>query len=224
MKELPYLKFNASEWITGNITLEDFYTQGVFINICALYWFKSGQMETTEIKRRLKCKQATIDLLFANGHIKADGDNIKISFLDEQFEERGHISKINSKNGSKGGAPKGNNNAKNEEINKRPLNGIQPKTSNIEEEKNKNKNREEKRVETLPDFENCFDEIWKEQMQMVHKGKDLGRAIRESYAHLTSDPQRFATSEVSDYKKVVNSWLSKMSIQKLEATKKDWKL
>jgi hypothetical protein len=64
------------------------------------------------------------------------------------------------------------------------------------------------RVKTLAEFENCFDEIWKEQMQMIHKGKDLGRAIQESYAHLTSDPLRFAVSEVSDYKKVVNSWLS----------------
>jgi hypothetical protein len=145
MKELPYLKFNAAEWITGNITLEDFYTQGVFINICALYWFKSGCLETSEIKRRLKCKQATIDLLFNNGHIKSEGDHIKISFLDEQFVERGHISKINSQNAKKGGAPKGNSNAKKQENNNRTVDFEQPKTTNIE----KNKNIEEENREDL---------------------------------------------------------------------------
>jgi hypothetical protein len=139
-KELPYFKFNASEWISGEITLEDLVTQGAFINICAYYWFKSGCITLTEIKRRLKLKQPTIDSLVTGGHIKVDGDAIEITFLREQFDERGHISKRNSENGKKGGAPKGNSNAKNEEKNNRE----QPKTSNIEREEEENKNRKEK--------------------------------------------------------------------------------
>jgi len=137
-KELPYFKFNASEWISGEITLEDLTTQGAFINICAFYWFKSGCLTLTEIKRRLKLKQATIDKLVHANHIKVNGGSIEISFLRQQFDERGHISRRNSENGKKGGAPKGNLNAKNQEKNNRE----QPETNNIEEEKNKN--REEK--------------------------------------------------------------------------------
>ena len=37
-KSLPYFKFFCSEWSDGDITLEDYQTQGLFINICAYYW------------------------------------------------------------------------------------------------------------------------------------------------------------------------------------------
>ena len=145
-KELPYFKFNASEWISGEITLESLETQGAFINICAFYWFKSGCLTLTEIKRRLKLKQPTINRLVDSNHIKVVDDMIEISFLREQFDERGMISKRNSNNGRKGGAPVGNKNAKIEpETQKKTSenNREQAKTSNIEEEENKK--REEKK-------------------------------------------------------------------------------
>lgn len=145
MKELPYFKFNCSEWISGSITLEDLTTQGAFINICAYYWFKSGNITLTEINRRLKLKQATINRLVDGNHIKLNGDIIEISFLREQFNERGMISDRNSKNGSKGGAPKGNKNAQKN-------NPEQPKTSNKEEEIEIEEEKEEKNgaAEPLP--------------------------------------------------------------------------
>lgn len=139
MKELPYFKFYCSEWISGSITLESMSTQGLFINICALYWFKSGQLNTSEIKRRIRVKQADFDSLVDSGLIKIDQDLVKISFLDEQMHQRNVVSKTNSYNGSLGGAPKGNKNAiKN--------NRKQPKTTNIEEEEEKNRKREERKV------------------------------------------------------------------------------
>lgn len=138
MKELPYFKFNCSEWISGSITLESLQIQGAFINICAYYWFKSGSLTLSEIKRRVNLKQAIINRLVEIDVIKVDGDSIKISFLDEQFEERGHRAEINKINGSKGGAPKGNKNAI--KINQRVV-LKQPKTTNIEEEKEKKENK-----------------------------------------------------------------------------------
>lgn len=135
-KELPYFKFNCSEWISGGITLEPLDVQGAFINICAHYWFKSGCLKLSEINRRLKLKQATINRLIDGNHIKVTDDLIEITFLRDQFNERGHISERNSKNGSKGGAPKGNKNA---EKNNRE----QPKTTNIEEEKEKEEEKNE---------------------------------------------------------------------------------
>lgn len=140
-KELPYFKFDCAQWISGGITLEDLQTQGAFINICAYYWFKSGDLTLSEIKRRVKLKQPTINRLVESGVIKVDGDYIKISFLDQQFEERQHVSRRNSENAKKGGAPKGNLNAKKEEKNNRPLSEKQPKTTNIEEEQNKKENK-----------------------------------------------------------------------------------
>jgi hypothetical protein len=38
--------------------------------------------------------------------MQINGDNISIKFLDEQLNERGYISQVNSVNGSKGGRPK----------------------------------------------------------------------------------------------------------------------
>lgn len=148
-KELPYFKFDCAEWISGEITLEDLSTQGLFINICAYYWFKSGCLTLTEIKRRVKCKPANIQSLIDSGLIKVDGENIKVSFLDEQFEERGHKSKINSLNGSMGGAPKGNKNA---QKNNQSVESEQPKSTNIEENKKRIRTEEKEKREELPDF------------------------------------------------------------------------
>lgn len=49
---------------------------------------------------------------------------------------------------------------------------------------------------------------WMETMQMVHRGKNIDQAIKESYAHLIADEDRLKNSDVSDFKRLVNSWLS----------------
>jgi len=106
-KELPYFKFHVSEWINGNITLEDYYTQGVFTNICAYYWFRSGNLTITELKRRLsKVKPTAFDSLIESGIISIENDFLHIAFLDEQLSERSGKSVINKANGSLGGRPK----------------------------------------------------------------------------------------------------------------------
>jgi hypothetical protein len=224
MKELPYFKFNCSEWMHGDITLEDFQVQGVFINICAYYWFKSGCLKTSEIKPRLKCKQATIDLLLENGHLKEvfAGENgtesfIKISFLDQQFAERGHISKINSENAKKGGAPKGNSNAKKQENNNQSVELKQPKTTNIEEEKNKKENREERERETrapkdLNWFKKNLNEMLLDQLPSDKK-KNLGRAIEESFLFLASDPVRLSMADSKECMQLLMKWLSNMKTE-----------
>lgn len=148
-KDLPYFKFNAAEYLNGNITLEDLQTQGVFINICCYYWFKSGCLTLTEIKRRVKCKESLITNLINSNLIKIDGDAVKISFLDEQLQERGEISKINSINGKRGGAPKGNSNAKKAEIINPETTEKQPKTTNKEKRREEEKREEERREDSV---------------------------------------------------------------------------
>lgn len=106
-KELPYFKFDVAEWINGNITLESYSTQGLFINICSHYWFKSGLLSLSEIKRRLSNGLSDdFNSLIENGIIHVENDMIRIKFLDEQLQERNDLSKKNSLNGSKGGRPK----------------------------------------------------------------------------------------------------------------------
>lgn len=136
-KDLPYFKFDAAEWINGNITLEDFYLQGVFINVCAYYWFKLGDLKLTEVKRRLTNIQPTaLNSLIESGLLHIENDKLRIGFLDEQLAERTKKSAINSENGRKGGAPKGNNNnRKSTESQAVKSTQSQPKLSNIEEKR-----------------------------------------------------------------------------------------
>lgn len=57
-------------------------------------------------------------------------------------------------------------------------------------------------------FKSCFDEMYLEELKMVHKGKDIQQAILESYAHLAADKQRIKRADQSDCKKLLNTWLT----------------
>jgi hypothetical protein len=98
-KELPYFKFFCSEWSDGDITLEDYNLQGFFINICAYYWSNECFLSLEKLKKRFRQDAELIDLLIKNNLIKVKKENVNISFLDEQKEER----KLNSKSKSKAG-------------------------------------------------------------------------------------------------------------------------
>jgi hypothetical protein len=99
-KELPYFKFFISEWSDGDITLEDFETQGLFINLCAYYWSNECEVTLKKAKKKFKlCNPKSFDLLIESDIIKINGDFIAINFLNEQKLER----KTESVNKSKGG-------------------------------------------------------------------------------------------------------------------------
>jgi len=105
-KEIPYFKFYTAEWSNGNITLEDYECQGLFINICAYYWSKDCELKLTILLKRFRGFESQINILIESGIIKNEGENISISFLNEQMESK-EVQKItNQKNGSKGGRPK----------------------------------------------------------------------------------------------------------------------
>jgi hypothetical protein len=105
-KDLPYFKFFCSEWSDGDITLEDYKTQGLFINICAYYWSNECNVELSKLKKKFKESETEIDYLIKENLIKVFRNKIQINFLDEQLKERKNKSKVNSINGSKGGRPK----------------------------------------------------------------------------------------------------------------------
>ena len=52
-KELPFFKFNASEWITGNISFESYELQGLFIKLCAEYWNRNNEMTKEDAIRAI---------------------------------------------------------------------------------------------------------------------------------------------------------------------------
>ena len=98
-KDLPYFKFISSEWNDGDITLCSLEAQGLFINLCALYWSKEGVLSYGKTKRRFNgCNTTVWDELIDDKIIEIDDDMIVIRFLDQQFEERQIISEKNRQN------------------------------------------------------------------------------------------------------------------------------
>ena len=97
-KDLPYFKFFCSEWSDGDITLENYEIQGLFINICSYYWSNNCELELSKLNKRFK-NDFNIETLIENNIIKINGSFISISFLDKQLIEREQQSALKSKGG-----------------------------------------------------------------------------------------------------------------------------
>jgi hypothetical protein len=100
-KDLPYFKFFCSEWNDGDITLEDYRIQGLFINICSYYWSNNCDVSIKKLKKKFKDESKSIDYLIKERLIKIDSNNVVISFLIEQLGERDSLSSQNSVNAKK---------------------------------------------------------------------------------------------------------------------------
>ena len=145
-KDLPYFKFFCSEWNDGDITLEDFKIQGLFINICSYYWSNECYVSLDKLKKRFKHNVEDIEYLLKIGIIYNEGGYLDVHFLDEQQQDRKLKSKTNSVNGSKGGRPK---KAIESENKPNALNSLSETKGNKrrEEKKREEKKREEKKRE-----------------------------------------------------------------------------
>lgn len=98
-KSLPYFKFFCSEWSDGDITLEDYQTQGLFINICAYYWSNECVVELSKLKKKFRGYESLIDEIIDSNLIKLQDGFISISFLNEQQIEREQQFIVKSKGG-----------------------------------------------------------------------------------------------------------------------------
>ena len=195
-KELPYFKFHATEWMTGNIVYESLEVQGLFINICALYWKNLGVLSEKEIEVRFK-KKSLISSLSDRFYSVTDGF-ISITFLDEQLIERQKLSETNSKNGSLGGKPKVKRTVT--ETN-RPQSETKANQSNIEEEREVEKEKEieeEREQEGFSSFEILdkypFDEFWN-----TYDKKNDREACEKKFAKLTEKEKELIWGHVPKY-------------------------
>lgn len=83
-KELPYFKFYTSEWLNGDITLEDFELQGLFISVCAYYWHKECVVTYEQVSKKFRTNLLT-DLSPEFFQVDEETNYLTIKFLDEQF-------------------------------------------------------------------------------------------------------------------------------------------
>jgi len=96
-KELPYFKFDVSEWLLGDISDESLNMQGAFIRCCALYWAANGDLNITKLNR--KVHKTTLKSLINGGYIDVDNESVLISFLDEQLSQFSDLQQKRSKAG-----------------------------------------------------------------------------------------------------------------------------
>jgi len=108
-KELPFFKFHSAEWLTGDISLENYRMQGIFIALCAEYWQRSCKLTQKCIKKRLKLDQKSVETLTELGLMSIENNLISIDFLDEQFAELSENHRKRVESGRKGGQKSSSN-------------------------------------------------------------------------------------------------------------------
>lgn len=97
-KELPYFQFEPAEYMAGSIQFCSLEAQGLFINICCLYWQRSCELTIEQINKRFQKPELLNDLI-NQGIIDVSLDKIEIIFLKRSYKKHQSISKKNSING-----------------------------------------------------------------------------------------------------------------------------
>lgn len=84
-KELPYFKFEPSEWAFGRINKQNKDVKVAFIDLICKYWHNLCVMTLEDAI--LDFGKDEIDILVKTKIIKIEENFIKVNFLDIQFEE-----------------------------------------------------------------------------------------------------------------------------------------
>jgi uncharacterized protein YihD (DUF1040 family) len=109
-KRLPYFQFEPAEWLAGDIMFCSMESQGLYVNLMALYWQKDCDLTLEQARKRLNSEKGFEELI-SEKIIKIDSDKIIIAFLNEQWEKLSEKSNANSDNGRKGAIKRWQNNS-----------------------------------------------------------------------------------------------------------------
>lgn len=211
-KNFPYFKFVVTEWMTGDIVFESLSVQGLFINICALYWQRDGVLTVSDINKRFKNPEELTEL--TDRFFSVNDGFVSVKFLDEQLIEANHISKKNSENGSKGGRPK--KTEKNP-----PLSELNPTQSQKKQSKEElKKSKEEKELNNNKIFidnsvflnESLMSAQWIEatasQSKITLEGVKFFLNHFDEHLIITQEQK----NELQEYKRHFSSWLRKQDV------------
>lgn len=109
-KDLPYFRFTVTEWLNDDISMENYHLQGIFICVCAFYWFQDCSITEAKLKKRFSDAQDEIDQLVEIGIIKeTEDDFVQIKFLDKQYDILSEKRKKRVEAGRKGGLARASN-------------------------------------------------------------------------------------------------------------------
>jgi len=92
-KELPYFKFETSEWDNGTIQMCSRESKGLFIDLCSMYWARVGDVKIKLVLQKLCNGNANaLQELIEEEIIEVIEDKIIIHFLDNQLKEFNAVS------------------------------------------------------------------------------------------------------------------------------------
>lgn len=84
MDKLTWFKFSPSDWMMGKIQKCSPETRGMFMNLCCIYWNKECKLSIDDAEIEV---DDHIQILIKKKIVEVDGNNVRISFLDEQMNE-----------------------------------------------------------------------------------------------------------------------------------------
>lgn len=218
-KNFFFFKFIPTEWMTGDIVYEDFDVQGLFINICSLYWQRDGILSVEDINKRYKRTDLTDKLI--GRFITVNEGFISIKFLDEQLIEADHICKKNSDNGKMGGRPKKANQKpkkapgfKNKPNHNPTESQLKAKKSKIEVEVElhtelEQEKESDKEVEGTTDIVNCLDIALKDSRWI--KASKATKELLEDFNKVLEERGIYKKLPI-DYKTHFVNWKKKLPV------------
>ena len=87
-KELPYFKFETSEWDNGTIQMCSREAKGLFIDLCSIYWSRLGDLPyALALQKHCNGNAQLLQELEKHQIIIVKDAKILIDFLEEQLEE-----------------------------------------------------------------------------------------------------------------------------------------
>ena len=219
-KDLPYFKFFCSEWSDGDITLESYESQGLFINICSYYWSNECEVNYKKLLKKFRGYEDVINQLKEENIFKVgNNEEISISFLDEQKNDRKEKSKIKAKGGK--ASAEARKLKKEQEVNttltenEHVLNSCSTESQLLREEKRREEEiREEKIVlkENPIKFKEVlkrFDEVNFENTERTLKtNKENIRIKLEEFLEVEKLTPTFTNKPLGDILKHFRNWLN----------------
>jgi len=162
-KELPYFRFTVQEWQNGDISLERFELQGLFISVCGFYWIKDCDCTLAMLQKRFSNATNEIQELIDLDIIKHENrhDKIEIVFLNNQYDLLSEKRKLRQSAGSKGGNAKAM---------------LKQKGSYKDKDKDKDNNKDKDKGEN----EILFDKFWN-----LYGKKEDSKKCKEKFLKLT---------------------------------------
>ena len=212
-KELPFFKFTATEWLTGDISYESFDIQGLYIAICATYWAKNASITLAKLKQRLSnAKAEQWDCLIKGKYIEVINGRVVIKFLDEQIDELSSIRDKKVAAGRKGGLSKSH-----KSISSGALAVLKHKEEDKDKEQDKDKEREvftPSRSDVLLFFKSANDKL-----DPKHNDNSLKNCAAKFYSYYGSqDWKKSNGQKIQNFSLAVENWLANEKTNKKSET------